>query len=97
MKSIGIDKEIALEMKGRIDRDQSLNSECTEFIRRKLIESRYDAIIYPNDYENQDGFDPTSYIVFQANQIKSLEPTYENGNLIPLSRRFDRNSMKFTH
>ena len=67
MKSIGIDKEFALEMKGNLDKDPTLNDEYTESIRKKCIESKYDAIIYPNDFESQDGFDQTSYIVFLPN------------------------------
>ena len=38
-------------MKDRLDKDIELNDEYTEFIRQKCIESPYDAIIYPNDYE----------------------------------------------
>lgn len=67
MKSIGIDKETALEMKGNLDKEPKLNSKYTEFIRQKCIESEYDAIIYPNDFETQDGFDKTCYIVFLPN------------------------------
>ena len=51
-------------MKGRLDLDLKLNDEYTEFIRQKCIESEYDAIIYPNDFESQEGFDSTCYIVF---------------------------------
>lgn len=54
-------------MKDRLDKDIELNDEYTEFIRQKCIESPYDAIIYPNDYESQEGFDQTSYIVFLPN------------------------------
>ena len=82
MKSIGIDKETALEMKRNLDRDPKLNPEYTEFMRQKCIESEYDAIIYPNDFESQDGFDSTCYIVFQPNQIKSLEPSYDEQNML---------------
>lgn len=97
MKSIGIDKETALEMKGNLDKEPKLNSEYTEFIRQKCIESEYDAIIYPNDFESQEGFDSTSYIVFSPNQIKSLEPSYEQNLLITLSQRFDQKDSKFIH
>lgn len=54
-------------MKGNLDKDPTLNDEYTESIRKKCIESKYDAIIYPNDFESQDGFDQTSYIVFLPN------------------------------
>ena len=84
-------------MKGRLDRDQKLNSEYTEFMRQKCIESPYDAIIYPNDFESQDGLDSTCYIVFQPNQIKSIEPSYEQNLLITLSQRFDSADPRFTH
>ena len=96
MKSIGIDKETALEMKGNLDKEPKLNPEYTEFIRQKCIESEYDAIIYPNDFESQEGFDPTCYIVFQSNQIKSIEPVYDNGNLMSLSQRFLPEEPRFT-
>ena len=97
MKSIGIDKETALEMKSNLDKEPKLNSEYTEFLRQKCIESEYDAIIYPNDFESQEGFDSTSYIVFSPNQIKSLEPSYEQNLLITLSQRFDHKDSKFIH
>ena len=67
LKSIGIDKENALELHTNLKSNSKLNSEYTDYLRQKCIESKYDAIIYPNDYENEEGFDPTSYIVFQAN------------------------------
>ena len=84
-------------MKGNLDKEPKLNSEYTEFIRQKCIESEHDGIIYPNDFESQEGFDSTCYIVFQPNQIKSLEPSYEHGLLITLSQRFDRNNPKFMY
>lgn len=99
LKSIGIDKETALRMKEELDKDPGLNSVHTEFLRQKCIESPYDAIIYPNDFESQDGFDQTCYIVFQPNQIKQITPIMENDGktLKKLSARFDRTSPKFTH
>ena len=98
MKSIGIDKETVLGMKGNLDHDSELNSEYTEFIRQKCIESKYDAIIYPNDFESQNGIDSTCYIIFKPNQIKILSPVMENETTVrKLSTRFDRTSNKFTH
>lgn len=67
LKSIGIDKEIALELHSGLNVSPKLNSEYTEYLRQKCIESKYDAIIYPNDFESEAGFNSTSYIVFQAN------------------------------
>lgn len=96
LKSIGIDKETALELRSGLNTSPKLNSEYTEYLRQKCIESKYDAIIYPNDYENEEGFDPTSYIVFQANQIKTLQPVWvSDGVLRKLSSRFDINSTRF--
>ena len=54
-------------MKGNLDKDPNLVQEYTEYIREKCIESKYDAIIYPNDFESQEGVDSTSYIVFLPN------------------------------
>ena len=83
-------------MKGNLDREPKLNSEYTEFMRQKCIESGYDAIIYPNDFESQEGFDSTSYIVFQPNQIKSLGPELDaQGKLKKLSTRFNKLSEKW--
>lgn len=84
-------------MKGNLDDDSELNQEYTEFIRQKCIESKYDAIIYPNDFESQNGIDSTCYIIFKPNQIKTLEPSYEQNLLITLSQRFDPNNPRFTH
>ena len=103
LKSIGIDNGFMKEMHGWLksqkegsDQWRNLNLNYTTFIRNKVIQSPYDAIIYKNDYEVEDGIDPTCYIVFKPNQVKSLEPTYANGELIGISRRFDANSNKFT-
>lgn len=69
-----------------------------ETLRKRLISSRYDGIVYKNDYEADEGQDPTCYIVFSSNQVKSLEPIYDSeGQLCPLSRRFDEKSPKFTN
>ena len=86
-------------MKGNLDNDSELNPEYTEFIRQKCIESKYDAIIYPNDFESQNGVDSTCYIIFKPNQIKILSPVMEDDGttLRKLSTRFDRTSNKFTH
>jgi len=98
LKSIGIDKETALELRSGLNTSPKLNSEYTDHLRQKCIESKYDAIIYPNDFELQEGFDPTCYIVFQPNQIKSLEPTYlGDGSLMRLSDRFNINSPFLSH
>jgi hypothetical protein len=50
-----------------------------------MVDSRYDAIVYKNDYEWIEGEDSTTYIIFEPWRIKSLEPTYEQGQLITLS------------
>ena len=49
------------------------------------------AIEYKNLYEDKNS---TSYIVFDPNQIKSADPITrdENGNVIPLSQRFNEKS-----
>ena len=99
LKSIGIDKETALTMRSRIAEETDLSTEYTEILRQKCIESPYDAIIYPNDFEASDGIDPTCYIVFQPSQIKTISPVIEDDGttLRKLSTRFDRTSPKFTH
>jgi len=53
--------------------------------------SNYDSVIL--DDPSSTG-EPISYIVFNSNQIKSADPvTYDdNGNVIPLSQRFDDQS-----
>ena len=59
---------VSLRTKGvGIDKEPNLVQEYTEYIREKCIESKYDAIIYPNDFESQEGVDSTSYIVFLPN------------------------------
>jgi len=84
-------------MKRNLDKEPKLNPEYTEFLRQKCIDSPHDGIIYPNDFESQEGFDPTCYIVFRPNQIKSLEPTYEQNLLMTLSQRFACDDPRFTH
>lgn len=54
-------------MKGNMDKESNLVQEYTEYIRERCIESKHDAIIYPNDFESQEGVDSTSYIVFLPN------------------------------
>ena len=67
-------------------------------MHKRLISSRYDGIVYKNDYEADESQDPTCYIVFSPNQVKSLEPIYDqDGKLVPLSRRFDQKSPKFAN
>ena len=67
-------------------------------MHKSCLESRYDGIIYRNDYEADVEHDPTSYIVFKPNQVKSLEPIYgQDGHLLPLSMRFNQTSPKFTN
>ena len=71
---------------------------CEETLRKRLISSRCDGIVYKNDYEADESQDPTCYIVFSPNQVKSLEPIYDqDGKLVPLSRRFDQKSPKFAN
>lgn len=68
-----------------------------ETLHKRLISSRYDGIVYKNDYEADESQDPTCYIVFSPNQVKSIEPIYDSeGRLCPLSGRFDPKSPKFT-
>ena len=65
-------------------------------LRESCLNGRHDGIIYRNDYEADDDHDPTSYIVFKPNQVKSLEPIYSHdGHLLPLSMRFNQMSPKF--
>ena len=76
--------------------DGKLNPEFTRQLHQRLLESRYDAITYVNDYENEEGIDPICHIVPSPNQIKSIQPEYgEDGGIIPLSRRFNPEYPKF--
>lgn len=71
---------------------------CEETLRKRLISSRCDGIVYKNDYEADESQDPTCYIVFFPNQVKSLEPIYgSEGQICPLSMRFDQKSPKFAN
>lgn len=56
---------------------------------RAVKEGGYDGIIYKNEVEDPGS---ESYAVFYGNQIKLADPiTYDdNGDIIPLSRRFNR-------
>ena len=62
-----------------------------EFAEQALAEGKDGAIIY-NVYDSGQGESPiTDYVAFSPNQIKSAEAvTYDdNGNVIPLSERFN--------
>ena len=92
LRTCGYDKDQILVVNESIKGDQchSLNETCinqlhTMQIRQSMVDSRYDAIVYKNDYEWIDGEDSTTYIIFEPWRIKSLEPTYEQGQLITLS------------
>ncbi|MBP5726346.1 MAG: hypothetical protein J6Y48_04645, partial [Clostridia bacterium] len=76
------------------------NGAYTDKVMRDFLKSLgYDGIDYENQFENVDrdefgwaeDFD-RSYIVFDADQLKSADPvTYDDqGNVIPLSERFNR-------
>ncbi len=63
---------------------------------KELKAMGYDGVVYLNKFEGLTGGfrrEPSgdSYIVFDANQIKSADPVTrdDQGNVIPLSRRFD--------
>ena len=86
-----------METRNRLLLDESLDISMTKEIRNRFIESEYDGIVYKNDFEATKDEDPTCYIAFQPNQIKSLEPTYEQNLLISLSQRFDPKDPRFTH
>ena len=100
LKSIGFAKDEVLAMHN----DLSVNPQGIEFnplyteqLRKRCIQSPYDGIQYRNAYESEEGLDPTCYIVFAPNQVKTLDPVYgEDGKLVDLSSRFDANSSKFT-
>ena len=101
LKSIGFTKDEVLKMHNDIANAQEIefNTLYTENIHKRCIQSPYDAIVYKNDFEAQEGFDPTCYIVFSPNQVKTLEPVYgaEDAKLVELSSRFDINSPKMSH
>jgi hypothetical protein len=55
--------------------------------REILIKQGYDGVIISRE---EGGMDYAEIVVFNPNQIKSTDPvTYDNGNIIPLSQRFD--------
>ena len=98
LKSIGIDKETAIEWYNGINSPQQaqLKHLYGEILRKRCICNRYDGITYQNDYEAVEEHDPTCYIIFAPNQVKSLEPIYaQDGSLLPLSTRFNKESPKY--
>ena len=81
LKACGYDKEQILVVNEAIQGENlhslcedTLNALYTQQIRESMIESKYDGIVYQNDYEWVDGEDATTYIVFEPWQIKSLNP-----------------------
>lgn len=72
-------------------------AEQTEWMDAYLKSKGYDSIVYENKVEDSGN---DSYIVFNPNNIKLSDPvTYDkNGNVIPLSQRFDisKRSMLFS-
>ena len=99
LKSIGFDKETVLEWNDLVHSRQwvELKPLYEETLHKMCICSRCDGIVYQNDYEADVEQDPTCYIVFSPNQVKSIDPIYgQDGKLMPLSQRFDPNSPKFT-
>ena len=70
------------------DYDKVFNSPDEDLAARELLKSKgYDGVIYKNEVE---GFDD-SIMVFDSSQIKlaSAVTKDDNGNVIPLSKRFD--------
>jgi hypothetical protein len=61
-------------------------------IRDFLVSKGYDGIVYKNEAEGRED----SYIAFDSEQLKSADPVTrdEQGNVVPLSRRFDITSPK---
>ena len=82
----------ALSHVGEDEKDYTYSSRSSELLRSFLINKGYDSIKYLNEYEGKEN--DYSYAVFFSNQIKSADPiTYDdNGNIIPLSKRFDSNN-----
>ena len=106
LKGIGFSKEEVLNIYSDLDEAKTkdfydgtgddnfskVNSFYTKKVREMALSSKYDAIVYINDYENGAKDDATCYIVFSPSQIKSLEPVVVNNELKPLSTRFDKSS-----
>ena len=79
--------------------DEDGNIATNEVIRLAFEEIGFDGIIDTSVYykfRNMSGMDSgtTHYIAFNSNQIKSAEPvTYDDdGNVIPLSKRFNKDN-----
>ena len=74
---------------GESVKDYTYSSRSSELLRNFLISKGYDSIKYLNEYEGTEN--DYSYAVFFSNQIKSADTvTYDdNGNVIPLSERFN--------
>lgn len=84
LKSLRYDKETIVKTRDYIERSAE-NETYTKLLTKMFIGSGYDCIVYKNEFEATEDEDPTCYIVFQPNQVKSIEPTYEQGMLIDLS------------
>lgn len=65
------------------------NDQISNTITAEAKKQGYDGII-----RYSEGYDEYTYVVFDANQIKSADPvTYDDkGNVIPLSERFDESN-----
>ena len=86
------------------DYDSDESSSSTDDISRQAREMGWGSIVFDNiidskssaiDFSNDSARSPSSvYVVFNPNQIKSAEAvTYDdNGNVIPLSERFNESS-----
>lgn len=60
-------------MLSQIQQDPPINVEFTHLFRSRLSESTYDAIVYPNEHESEDGIDPACLIIPTSDSISILE------------------------
>lgn len=97
---ISLKDAISLLKKNIIDdlSDENGDLAINEVIRQAIEDIGFDGIIdktVSEKFTNMQGMysDTTHYIVFDSSQIKSADPiTYDNdGNIIPLSERFNEN------
>ena len=75
-------------VKNALDYKPSHIAEAVKAQREYLLSLGIDSVSYTNKYE---AIGSKSYMLLHANQVKSADPvTYDdNGNVIPLSQRFD--------
>lgn len=76
--------DVYLKMELPLEMDAFDAQDISPEIKDDIIKNGFDSVIGKDDEVKVE------YVVFYPNQIKSSDPvTYDNGNIIPLSQRFD--------